>query len=134
MTGYPNKMPEAKSPIESVAGYKAGQNPRAAAFGQGARNLTEIADATARRREHNSALSRRPTGRVAQASDMTPVNNIYHRLINLGEGCEKAADVLLREHHYVPQRAGMACRDLSNHIASALTAEAIKGLGIAPPT
>lgn len=62
MSGYSDRKEPPKPPVESVAGYKAGQAPRAARFGQGARNLAEIADATQRRREHNEALSRRPTG------------------------------------------------------------------------
>jgi hypothetical protein len=57
-----NYKEPAKPAVESVAGFKSGEAPRAARFGQGARNLAEIADATQRRREHNEALSRRPTG------------------------------------------------------------------------
>ena len=62
MSGYSSNKEPAKPPVESVAGYKAGQAPRPARFGQGARNLGEIADATAQRRAHNESLSRGNTG------------------------------------------------------------------------
>jgi hypothetical protein len=62
MSGYSDKKEPAKPPVESVSEYKAGTAPRAARFGQGARNIAEIAEATERRREHNSALSKRDVG------------------------------------------------------------------------
>jgi hypothetical protein len=59
---YSERKEPPKPPVESIAGYKQGEAPRAARFGQGARNLAEIADAAARRRAHNEALSKRDIG------------------------------------------------------------------------
>lgn len=57
-----SKEPSAKPPIESAAGYATGQAPRAATYGKGARDLSEIADAAQRRRDHSAELSRKPVG------------------------------------------------------------------------
>jgi hypothetical protein len=60
---YSDRKEPPKPPVESVAGYKQGQSPRAARFGQGgARNIAEIAEATEARRRHNEALSKRDIG------------------------------------------------------------------------
>ena len=62
MSGYSDFKTPPKPPIESVAGYKTGQAPAAPKFGQGARNIAEIAEATEARRRHNEALSKRDIG------------------------------------------------------------------------
>jgi hypothetical protein len=59
---YSDRKEPPKPPMESVAGYKSGQAPRAARFGQGARNLEEIKQATEMRRRHNESLSSDRTG------------------------------------------------------------------------
>ena len=62
MSGYSSSKEPAKPPIESVAGYKQGQNPAAATCSRGARNVAEIREATEARRQHSRDLTNRPTG------------------------------------------------------------------------
>jgi hypothetical protein len=62
MSGYSSSKEPSKPPIESVAGYKAGKEPAAAAFGRGAKNVAEIREATEARREHSRQLTNKPTG------------------------------------------------------------------------
>ena len=59
---YSDRKEPPKPPVESVAGYKQGEAPRAAKFGQGARSIKEIDDACGARRAHNEALSKRDIG------------------------------------------------------------------------
>jgi hypothetical protein len=59
---YSDRKEPPKPPVESVAGYKQGTAPRAARFGEGARDIAEIAEATEARRHHNEALSKRDIG------------------------------------------------------------------------
>jgi hypothetical protein len=57
MTGYPDKKPEGPAKVEQVGPYRNNTAPRAAKFGQGARSLEEIQQATNARRAHNEALT-----------------------------------------------------------------------------
>lgn len=60
--GYPSKEPTSPPKVESVAGYKQGQHPAAAAFGRGAKSVAEIREAAESRRQHGRDVQNRPTG------------------------------------------------------------------------
>jgi hypothetical protein len=51
-----------------------------------------------------------------------PINEIYSRIIDIGEQAERMADILLRQtaDHNL-HRVGVCCRDLSNTVAQALS-------------
>jgi hypothetical protein len=50
------------------------------------------------------------------------MNEIYHRLINLGEEATKLADALKHERDHNLHRACVACQEFSTQLAHALTA------------
>jgi hypothetical protein len=62
MTGYPDKTPSSKPPIESVAGYKTGQAPAAAKFNVGISSREGAQAAQDARREHSRQLTDRWIG------------------------------------------------------------------------
>jgi hypothetical protein len=62
MTGYPDKTPSSKPPIESVAGYAKDKAPAAAKYGVGAKSVAEIAEAAEARRQHGRDILNRPVG------------------------------------------------------------------------